>query len=285
MSSLDNTRRTSPRPRLAGLVAAALALPLLAAAPLVAAPLVAQQHDHPVLHVDPSVKDCEVRFASNLTQGAFHKFVREFGTLSAFRQAASPATLGRGRVLIGVEGLMFNVDEWSPAWNDTFVHPDEHHVLGADKKFPKLKARVGVTDDIDVGASYAVNPQANYGWLAVDGKYRVMSEDDGAPVSVAMRGAYTKTLYVSDMDMHAVTADVSVGRTFWKPLRTYVGAGADAALARETSSAVALSTEKVVVPHGFVGAELAIGRRMTLGAEYTAGARPSVQLQVAGIAF
>ncbi|HEY0969796.1 MAG TPA: hypothetical protein VGE02_02340, partial [Gemmatimonadales bacterium] len=236
-------------------------------------------------HVDPSVKDCEVRFASNLTQGAFHRFVREFGTLSAFRQAASPATLGRGRVLAGVEGLVFQIDEWAPAWNDTFVHPDEHHDLGAGKKFPKLKLRVGVTDDVDVGASYAVNPEANYGWLGVDGKYRVLSEDAGDPVSVAVRGAYTKTLYVSDMDMHALTADVSVGRSFWRPLRAYVGAGADAAIARERSSAVALASERVVVPHGFVGAELSVGRRMSVGAEYTVGARPSVQLQVAGIAF
>ncbi len=276
MSSL-NAFHTRPRPRIAG-IAAALAL-------LAATPLAAQQHDHPVLHVDPSVKDCEVRFASNLTQGAFHKFVREFGTLSAFRQAASPGTLGRGRILMGVEGLQFTVDEWSPAWNDTFVHPDEHHVLGADKKFPKLKLRVGVTDDVDVGAFYAVNPQANYGWFGLDAKYRALSEDAGAPASVAVRGAYTKTLYVGDMDMHALTAGVSVGRAFWKPLRTYLGAGADAALARERSGAVALSSESVVVPHGFVGAELDIGRRMTVGAEYTVGARPSVQVQVAGIAF
>src|SRR5690606_40331660 len=135
---------------------------------------------------------------------------------------------GKGRVLFGIEVLAFRIDEWSAAWNDTFVHPDEHHVLGSDKKFPKLKLRVGVSDDADVGAFYTRNPDANYGWLGFDGKYRILSEEKGAAVSVALRGAYTKTLYVSDMDMHAASADVSVGRTFWKPLRMYVGAGADA---------------------------------------------------------
>lgn len=266
------------------IAARTLTLAAALSAALSAAPLQAQ-HDHPPLHVDATVEDCEVRFSSVLTQGAYRKFVREFGTLSAFRQVAGPGTLGRGRVMVGIEALRFTVEEFDPAWNDTFVHPDEHHVLGSTKDIPKIKLRVGLTDDVDVGAFYASNPKANYGWAGVDTKVRLLTEAPGQPFSLAVRGAYTKTLFVSDMDMHALTADVSVGRTLWKPLRTYVGAGADAAIARETSSAVALRNETVVVPHAFGGVELALGRRATVGAEFTMGARPSVQLQVAGIAF
>ena len=47
----------------------------------------------PNLHVDPSVEDCSVRFAPNLTQDAFHRFARD-GSVSAFKQASAPATLG-----------------------------------------------------------------------------------------------------------------------------------------------------------------------------------------------
>jgi opacity protein-like surface antigen len=231
------------------------------------------------------VKDCSVRFAPGLTQHAFGRFAREFGSVSAFKQAASPATLGRGRVLFAVQSLSFRIDDRADAWNDTFVHPDAEHGLGSQQNFPLLKLRAGVTDDLDVGAFYAANPHANYGWLGVDGKYRLLRAGEGSPVSVAVRGAYTKTLYVRDMDMHALTADVSVGSRPWRGVRPYVGLGADGVLARETSDAVDLRRERLVAPHVFGGVDVTVWRRLSLGAEATLGARPSVQLQVGGVAF
>ncbi len=259
---------------------------LAAAAVLMVAPLQAQMPaSHPPLHVDPTLKDCSVEFASNLTQSAFHRFAREFGSVSAFKQLAPASTLRKGSVSLGIEMMDFNVDEWSDAWNDTFAHPTDHHPLGSNHKFPKLKARVGVTDNIDVGAFYARNPEANYGWLGVDGKYRVLTESESMPVSLAVRGAYTKTLYVSDMDMHAVTADVSVGRTLWHGIRPYVGLGADGVLARETSNAVNLRSENIIAPHVFGGFDVTLLRRVSLGAEFTQGALPSAQVQLGAVLF
>jgi hypothetical protein len=256
----------------------AMALLLVTAAPLAA------QTSFPPLHVDPSVDDCSVRFASTLTQGAFRRFVREFGSVSAFKQVSSPATLGRGRVLVGIEWMSFTIDEHADAWNDTFTHPDGEHPLGSNKRFPKLKFRVGVTDDLDIGAFYTRNLEANYGWAGIDGTYRILTESDRAPVSLAVRGAYTKTLHVSDMGMHALTVDVSAGRRLASIVMPYVGVGADAVLATETSDAVNLQREMVVAPHVFGGVEVALGR-MTVGGELTMGARPSVQLQVGVVAF
>jgi opacity protein-like surface antigen len=261
----------------------------LALAPLAlvaAAPLRAQSaRAYPPLHVDPNVKDCEVQFAPNLTQSAFGRFAREFGSVSAFKQVASPGTLGKGRVLIGIEMIRFQVDEWSDAWNDTFYHPDAEHPLGATKVFPKVKLRVGVTDRVDVGAYYTENPNANYGWLGLDGKYALLTEGEGRPVDLAVRGAYTKTLYVSDMDMHALTADLSVGRRVWRGVRPYAGIGADGVFVRETSDVVKLSNETVIAPHLFGGVDVTVGRRLSVGAEFTLGARPSAQVQVGGVAF
>jgi hypothetical protein len=67
-------------------------------------------------------------------------------------------------------------------------------------------------------------------------------------------------------------------------VRPYVGVGADAVLARETSDAVDLRRETVVAPHLLGGVEVGLGR-MVLGAELTLGARPSVQVQVGAVAF
>ena len=257
---------------------------LVAALLLVSAAPLAAQSAPPPLHEDPSVDDCSVRFASTLSQGAFRRFVREFGSVSAFKQVASPGTLGRGRVLVGIEWMRFTIDDRADAWNDTFTHPHGEHPLGSTQRFPKLKLRVGVTDDLDVGAFYTKNFEANYGWAGVDGTYRVLAESEGAPMSLAVRGAYTKTLYVSDMDMHALTVDVSAGRRLGSIVRPYVGVGADAVLARETSDAVNLRRETVVAPHLLGGVEVGLGR-MVLGAELTLGARPSVQVQVGAVAF
>ena len=249
----------------------------------ISTPLRAQSHRP--LHVDPSVGDCEVRFASNLTQSAYHRFVREFGGVSAFKQVTSATTLGRGRVSIAMEMMRFSLDEWADAWHDTFVHPNDDHPLESEKEFPKVNVRVGATDNLDVGAFYTSNPSANYGWLGVDGKYRLMAEGVGKTVSLAVRGAYTRTLYVSDMSMHAFTADISADRRVWQDVRTYAGVGADAVIGRETSAVVNLRDETVLVPHLFAGVEALIRSRLSVGAEFALGALPSLHLQVGGIFF
>ena len=277
-SSLAILRRTSLR----GPAHRVGLWPLMAMALAAAAPLPAQSA-YPPLHVDPTVDDCSVRFAPVLSQGAFRRFVREFGSVSAFKQVSSPSALGRGRVLVGIEMMRFTIDDRADAWNDTFTHPDGEHPLGSTLEFPKLKLRVGVTDDLDVGAFYTRNFTANYGFAGIDGTYRVHTESERAPVSVAVRGAYTKTLYVTDMDMHALTVDVSAGRSLGVVM-PYVGVGADGVLARETSDAGRLRRETIVAPHLIAGVDVGLGR-MALGAELTLGARPSVQVQIGAVAF
>jgi hypothetical protein len=241
----------------------------------------AGQYD-PNLHVDPSVGDCSVRFAPNLTQHAFRTFVREFGSVSAFRQASPPTTLGAWRFAVDLEAIAFRVAEHSAAWNDTFVHPNSSHPLGSDQQFPMLRVRAGVADHLDVGVFYTANPEANYGWVGAEAKYGWLREGEDGPVSVSLRGAYTKTLYVKDMDMHALTGDVAVGRTFWKVLTPYAALGVDAVLARETSSAVQLHEEAPFVPHLTAGLE-AHYWHVALGGEVQVGALTSYQVRVSAL--
>jgi hypothetical protein len=236
----------------------------------------------PNLNVDPSVEDCSVRFAPDLTQPAFRRFAREFGSVSAFKQASPPTTLGKRGVAVDLEQIFFSVEEKSAAWNDTFTHPDAYHPLGSNLSLPKLRLRVGVTDDLDVGAFYAQNPEANYGWVGLEAKYGILDQRDGMPIALAVRGAYTKTLYVADMNMHAVSADVSVGRTFWEVLTPYLGLGADAVLARETSRALDLKSEALVVPHLTAGFEVRYWH-VAIGAEAQVSALTSYQAQLSAV--
>ena len=252
---------------------------ILAISLMVLVPAAAIAHGSgPDLHVDPSVDDCSVRFAPELTQSSFHRFVREFGSVSAFKQGSGPSTLSRWGVAVDAQYVWFSVDEHSTAWNDTFVHPTAEHPLGSNLSMPKLRVRVGVTDDLDVGAYYTRNPNANYGWVGIDAKYALLRQGDEMPVALSVRGAYTKTLYVSDMDMHSATADVTVGRTFWNAVTPYVGVGGDYVYARETTSAVDLDHEAVFVPHATAGLEARIWH-VALGGEVQLATINSYQLQ------
>jgi len=233
----------------------------------------------PNLHVDPALEDCSVAFAPNLTQGAFRRFVREFGSVSAFKQGGAPMTLGRWGFAVDVEQIYFRVEEHDPAWNDTFYHPTDRHPLGASKSFPKLRLRLGVTDNLDVGAYYTLAPEANYGWLGVEAKYALLRQDEDQPITLAVRGAYTKTLYVTAMDMHALGVGVSAGHTFWKVLTPYLGIGAEAVHSRETSAAVDLRRETLVVPNLLVGLELRTWH-LALGVEAQVSALTTYQAQV-----
>lgn len=230
-----------------------------------------------VLHVDPGVEDCEVRFAPELTQASYARFVREFGSVAAFKQMGSPLVLAPRGVAVGVEYMAFSIDEHADAWNDTFTHPDAEHELGSDKQFPKLKLRVGVGRDTEVGAFFDMNPISNYGWIGIDGKHAFLRQGPAMPVTVSGRAAYTKTLFVDDMDMHALTADVSIGRT-WDRVTPYLGVGTDAVLARETAPTVELDTEYAVTPHAFAGVEVSV-YRLRLGAEAQLAVVPSAQAQ------
>lgn len=233
----------------------------------------------PVLHVDPSLDDCEVHFSAGLTQEAYRRFAREFGSVSAFKLGAPPTVLGRGRVSLDLEQIFFSVDEESAAWNDTFTHPAADHWLGSSKEVPKLRLRAGVTDDLELGVFFTKSPEANYGWLGIEAKYAVFQQGEDAPLSLALRGAYTKTLWVRDMNMHALTADVSIGRTFWRAVTPYLAVGADAILAMETSAAVDLKTEAPFVPHLAAGVE-ARWWRLAFGVEAQVAALTTVQAQV-----
>jgi len=236
----------------------------------------------PNLHVDGTLEDCSVVFAPELTQAAFHRFAREFGSVSAFKQASPPTTLGQQGFSVGVEQIFFSVEDKSDAWNDTFAHPDAYHELGSDQSFPKLSLRVGVTDDLDIGAFYSRNPNANYGWLGFDVKYGILEQREQMPITLAVRGAYTKTLYVADMDMHAVGVDVSIGRTFWHVVTPYLGVGSDAVLVRETSDAVALKSEAILVPHATAGFEVRYWH-VAIGAEAQLSALTSYQARVSAV--
>lgn len=242
-----------------------------------------EAHDGPPLHVGTGYKECFVKFAPELTQEAFGRFVREFGSVSAFDLAGSPRPLGRGHVAIAIEDLGFGLEDHAAAWNDTFAHPDAEHDLGDQQLVPSVRVRAGVNDRLDAGAFFTRNPWSNYGWFGLEAWYALARRGEGATADLSVRAAYTRTLYVQDMRMQAFTADLAVGRPLNGWLSSYVAAGGDLVLARETSAVVDLESESPFVPHVLGGLE-ARAWRFTLGAQARLAALNGVKLRV-GTAF
>jgi hypothetical protein len=81
-------------------------------------------------------------------------------------------------------------------------------------------------------------------------------------------------------DMHAFTADVAAGRTFWNVFTPYLDLGADLVWARETTDVVALQSEAMLVPRVTGGIEFRYWH-VGLGTEAHVSALTSFQLQFA----
>jgi hypothetical protein len=208
------------------------------------------------LHVNPAFENCSIELDPSLTQSQFHKFTREAGMFLTFKLLAPAEPLGAKKFELGLEYSRFRIDDSDPAWNNTFSHPDENHYLGEVIKMPKLFARMGVSDRIDVGFYFTKNPEANYGFLGGEMKYAFFQEP-AKPAAAAVRASYATLLGVDDMDFHVFGVDVSTSKNLGM-LTPYLGIGVNLARGIETTSKVNLDNETILTPRGIIGARFSI---------------------------
>src|SRR5262252_546054 len=117
----------------------------------------------PQLHVNNAYNSCFFDLHPELTQAEFDDFARQLGAILRFRQLGDTAPLGRGKVDIGLQYSSTPIDDGKGAWNNTMSHPTADHYLGEAIVVPRLVARFGVSDRVDVGAWGSLAPHANYG--------------------------------------------------------------------------------------------------------------------------
>jgi hypothetical protein len=215
---------------------------VLAQAAMLAAPAGAQ-YSHggskPPLHVNPAHDSCFFDLHPELTEGEFAEFADEIGSVARFRQLGDATTLGRGRFDLSVEYTSTSIDDTKGAWNNTMSHPDADHDLGEAIAFPRVVARYGVGDRVDVGAWGTVNPQANYGLVGIDSKIVLLRQGPGRPVSVSIRPSATALVGPSELWAGNASLDLSASRAFG-PVSPYVGVATSASVAIETSDDVDL---------------------------------------------
>jgi hypothetical protein len=117
--------------------------------------------------------------------------------------------------------------------------PAADHYLGDTIAFPRIVARFGVSDHVDVGAWGSINPRSNYGMLGVDTKVALLTQGATWPVSVSIRPSVTSLLGPSELWAANASVDVSVSRSFAR-ISPYGGIAGSASLAVERSDDVNL---------------------------------------------
>ncbi len=210
-------------------------------ATLVAAPAGAQttttSRPAPILHVHDDYSSCYFDLHPELTKAEFKEFAGELGSVLRFRQLGDTSTLGKGRFDISLQYTRSPIDDSKGAWNNTMSHPTADHYLGSALEFPRLVARVGVSDSVDLGAWGGFDPHANYGLAGIDSKIVLMRQGTGRPVSLSIRPSVTSLFGPAEVWAANASIDVSVGRTFGA-FSPYVGVATSASLAVERSNDV-----------------------------------------------
>jgi hypothetical protein len=202
-------------------------------------------------NIDPGVKDCSMVIDAELTQDQFTRYTRQVGLIMAFKSLSSAETLGKMNFSFGLEMTVTPIDQHDLAWINTFTHPGPECPLGDAVSYPQLRARMGVSDNMDVGAYYTTSPEANYGFLGMELKY-LYRQASGKSPAVALRATYVTLLDVPDYNMNTLSLDIAASRQMgiFKP---YVGLRGSVVEASETTPKVDLDRVVAFLPQGVIG--------------------------------
>jgi hypothetical protein len=215
--------------------------------------------------IDPNVKDCSMVIDPSLTQAQWKTFVQQVGPLASFKSLASAEPLGTMNFNVGIDFGRTPVDQRNPAWINTFTHPDADCPLGDAIAFPTIRARMGVSDKMDIGAYWITSPEANYGMVGGEVKYQVSKESETLPAT-AVRGSVTFLTGVSDFDVNVYGIDLLASKKI-AVFTPYVGFRGSLAVGIETTPKVNLDKESLFFAQGYAGVSCSIWK-FSLAAEY-----------------
>ena len=216
-------------------------------------------------HIDPNVKTCSMVIDRTLTQAQWYKFTKQGGAILSFKSLASAKTLGKMNFYIAIDKSSTPVDQHDLAWINTFTHPDENCPLGDVISLPTIRARMGVTDNIDVGGYWTVAPGANYGAVGGELKYAFLPESEKFPAA-AVRGSISMLTGVPDFNINIYSVDLIASKKI-AVLTPYIGLKQSLVIGTETTPKVNLDRERVSLTQGYAGVVYSIWM-LNLTAEY-----------------
>ena len=216
-------------------------------------------------HIDPNVKSCSMVIDPSLTQAQWNQFTKQVGAILTFKSLASAETLGKMNFNISIDDSYTPVDQHNLAWINTFTHPDENCPLGDAITYPTIRAKMGVSDNMDIGAYWTTALDANYGMVGGEFKYKFSQESEKLPAA-AVRVHVSILTGVPDYNLNVYGVDLIASKKIVM-LTPYIGFRESLAIGTETTSKVNLDKESVLITHVYAGVSYPIWM-LNLVAEY-----------------
>jgi hypothetical protein len=230
-------------------------IPIACAAIVLALPTGAWAHERNIdLHVGTAYESCYFDLHPELTEAEFQEWAAEAGQILRSRQMSSAETLGAGNFEVGLGYSYFFLDDSKGAWNNTMSHPADDHYLGEELGTPYLELKLGVSDDVDAEVFGIVNWQANYGFVGVASKIRLLDETEGKLMSLSVRPSASALLGPSEVQAYNLSGDVAVSRNF-HGFSPFAGVTLSTTLAVESSDDTDVGNQAAARTLAFAGLE------------------------------
>lgn len=224
----------------------------------------------------------DISFAPTTTQGDFRNFSEDLGSILIYRSIGPAVSLGITGFNLGAEVIASDIDENKGYWKKAVSDRNPPSYLTSTRvTFTK-----GLPLDLDVGIVLGKVLEPAIPYFGAEVRYAILKDKALVP-GLHIRGSYSQTFDVNQLDLRTYALDLSVSKGFGVGIKITPYAGVGVAWVSSKASDLApglnLDKEEFSQAHGFLGARLALGI-LAITAEVDYGAIPSYSLQF-GFAF
>ena len=224
----------------------------------------------------------DISFAPTTTQGDFRNISEDLGSILIYRSIGPAVSLGITGFNLGAEVSASDIDENKGYWKKAVSDRNPPSYLTNTRvTFTK-----GLPLDLDVGIVLGKVLEPAIPYFGAEVRYAILKDKALVP-GLHIRGSYSQTFDVDQLDLRTYALDLSVSKGFGVGIKITPYAGVGVAWVSSKASHLApglnLDKEEFSQAHGFLGARLALGI-LAITAEVDYGAVPSYSLQF-GFAF
>jgi hypothetical protein len=224
----------------------------------------------------------DVSFNRTYTQQNFRDFSEEIGSVLLYRSIGPAVSLGITGFNLGVEMMGSDINENKDYWKKAVSDGNPPSYL-VNSRISFIK---GLPLDFDVGVVLGKILDPDIPYFGAEARYAIVKDRALIP-GVTIRGSYSQTFNVDQLDLKTYGLDLSVSKGFGVGIKLipYAGLGVSwvSSKAGHLTSGLSLDKEEFSKTHGFLGARLEMGI-LAITAEVDYGVIPSYNLQL-GLAF
>lgn len=212
---------------------------------------------------------------SQIIQGEFDSFVKEFGTAISFNPMAPAEPLGITGFDVAAEVMLTDISDSKGYWTKMVDDYNPQPYLPA----PRLHLIKGLPFGIDVGAIYSAVPDSNIVLWGLEVKYAILEGSIATP-ALSIRGSYSQLDGVDDVDLNTQSIELMISKGILM-LTPYAGVGVLWINGSENSSLVNFEDVNETLLKGLAGVQISPFPLVAINAEAAFGDITQYGLKIA----